>query len=216
MSVQHPNLKAELLYLIGRATAPMSSADLYEKCELADEIVQVSKAISNLVADGKVVRVEGEGRARYALAAGVAAPAPAGKAGRSKAVQADDAKSGQLLTSARPLDIPTLADPGVGLQGAAGKTQRARPAKPEADHIAGAGNMVHLPDQTASAERMADGMLAKARAQLSAEIAPRWWIDQNGGVEIACGDDMVRLNRQQAARIALVVLAVHDEMESPA
>lgn len=89
--IKHPSLKAELLYLIGRASAPLSCAELYEKCELADEVAQAAKALANLQSDGKIVRVLGEGRARYTLAAGVAAPAPAGKAGRSRAVQADDA-----------------------------------------------------------------------------------------------------------------------------
>lgn len=103
---QHPSLKAELLYLIGRATSPLSSADLYERCELADDVIKVSKALANLQADSKVVRVEGPGRARYKLADGVATPAPAGKAGRSKAVQQDDAA--QAAAPIRP-----AADPGL-------------------------------------------------------------------------------------------------------
>lgn len=103
-AIKHPNLKAELLYLIGRASTPLSSAELYERSELADETVQVSKALCNLQSDGKIVRAPGEGRARYTLADGVTAPAPAGKAGRSKAVQADDAAAANAapLTGIRP------------------------------------------------------------------------------------------------------------------
>lgn len=122
--IQHKSLKDELLYLIGRASAPLSSADLYEKCELADEVAKVAKAVANLQSDGKIVRVTGEGRARYTLAPGVDAPAPAGKTGRSKAVQKDDAARGAAQTppaAAAGIEIPTLG------------TAAAR--KPKADRI---------------------------------------------------------------------------------
>lgn len=238
--IKHTSLKAELLYLIGRATAPLSCAELYEKCELADEVAKVAKALANLQSDGKIKRVEGEGRARYTLAAGVAAPAPAGKTGRSKAVQADDAAHSAPLTGIRPdvqpdelpaLDIPILSDPGISLQGAAGKTQRAKPAKPKGDRSADAGkaitddqaaeSMLRGIDIDASAARMADAMLRWPRpllrqAQPRNELGcVRWWIDQDGGLEIAApdGDDTVVLGREQAQRMAAMVMAVHDELE---
>lgn len=168
MKIQHKSLKAELLYLIGRATAPLSCIDLYEKCELADEVAQVAKALANLQTDTKIERVPGEGRARYALAQGVSASAPAGKTGRSKAVQADDAAAqAGPITGIRPqaesispaVEIPVLGDPGTGLNGAAGKAQRGRPAgKPVVQQAA------------LNSEKLADAMLAKLREQLGLQV----------------------------------------------
>lgn len=100
--IKHTSLKGELLYLIGRATAPMSGTELYDRCELADEIATVSKALANLQSDGKIIRAKGEGRARYILAPGIAAPAPAGKGGRP---HRDDETA-----RPSPLHIPTLAE----------------------------------------------------------------------------------------------------------
>lgn len=180
--IQHTTLKGELLYLIGRATAPLSCADLYEKCELADEVAQVAKALSNLQSDGKIVRVPGEGRARYKLAAGVAAPAPAGKTGRSKAVRADDAARSAPDTGIRPepetepgppaLDIPPLADPGISLQGAAGKTQRAtaslaQPSPSDDDEI---GKGLDLVERRLADERLADAIIARLKRELAPTI----------------------------------------------
>ncbi len=225
--IKHTSLKGELLYLIGRATAPMSGAELYEKSELADEIVKVSKALANLQSDGKIVRAAGEGRARYKLADGVAAPAPAGKMGRSKAVQKDDAAQAPL-TGVRPapepalpkLDIPTLGL-GESLGGAAGKTQR----KPDpsglrekgreeaAHHAASAGGKieVHLPQESAA---LADAIIAASREQLAPglEGGPQWWIDQDGGLEIADRGDvlLIEFTRDQARRMAEMILATHD------
>lgn len=225
MSVQHKSLKHELLYLLGRATAPLNGNELYEKSDLAVEPVQVSKALANLQSDGKIVRVEGDGRARYRLADGVPAPAPAGKAGRSKAVQADDSAAAQSapLAGLRPavepelpvLDIPGPGDHLASLGGAAGKTVR-RPA-PAA---AGAGKLIQVVDVDASATRLADAMLAKSHQQLRrpAEPAPlRWWIDQDGGVELAYTDagDTITLSAHQAVRLAAMVMAVHDELGQP-
>lgn len=174
-AIQHKSLKDELLYLIGRATAPMSSADLYEKCELADEIVKVAKAVANLQGDGKIQRAPGEGRARYTLAAGVAAPAPAGKEGRSRAVQKDDATTAQAapLTGIRPafepglpvLDIPNLGDHLAGLGGAAGKTvRRPAPAVAGDDEI---GKGLDLVEAQLNDERLADAIIARLKRQLA-------------------------------------------------
>lgn len=177
--IKHPNLKAELLYLLGRASAPLSGAELYERCELADEIAKVAKALANLQSDGKIVRVPGDGRARYKLADGVAAPAPAGKEGRSKAVQADDAGS-RPLTGVRPaadrqeagpprLDIPSLADQIGSLSGGAGKTVRrgiapaGQPATSD-DEVAKGLDQVEAQLQAA---RLADAILARVKRQLA-------------------------------------------------
>lgn len=178
MIVQHKSLKDELLYLIGRATAPMSSAELYEKCELADEIAKVAKAVANLQGDGKIVRAPGEGRARYTLAAGVPAPAPAGKEGRSRAVQKDDAAAAQAapLTGIRPavepglpvLDIPNLGDHLAGLGGAAGKTVRRPATAAAADDEIGKG--LDLVEQHAVPEVSGD---LYARAKNSTQVEAR-------------------------------------------
>lgn len=90
-AIQHASLRAEILYLIGRSSAPLDCTELYEKCELADEISKVATALSNLKTDKKIVRVPGEGRARYKLAEGIPAPASAGKAGRRRVEDPDAA-----------------------------------------------------------------------------------------------------------------------------
>lgn len=175
--IQHTSLKGELLYLIGRASAPPSGAELYERCELADEIAKVSKALANLQSDGKIERVAGDGRARYKLAAGVAAPAPAGKSGRSKAVQADDAARSAPLTGIRPdmesgppaLDIPPLDDSGTSHQGAAGKTQRRAHPQP-ADHAAAVGNKFE-------AAGLADAIIARLKRDLGPLLRPQMTAD---------------------------------------
>lgn len=76
---QFDSLKAEVLYLLGRANAPLTVAEIYDRSELAVDIAKVSKATYNLVADKSIVRVDGEGQARYMLAPETKAPAPAGK-----------------------------------------------------------------------------------------------------------------------------------------
>ncbi len=188
--IKHTTLKGELLYLIGRASSPLSSAELYERSELADEIVKVSKALANLQNDGKIVRVEGPGRARYKLADGVAAPAPAGKAGRSKAEQKDDTGApakpddaaglltvgyGKPLTGIRPapeagppaLDIPGLGDHLAGLGGAAGQTVR---REPEVDDEAVAKGLDQVERQL-EAGHLADAIIARLKRQLAPTLA---------------------------------------------
>lgn len=184
MTIQHKSLKDELLYLIGRATAPMSSAELYEKCELADEVAKVAKAVANLQGDRKIVRVEGEGRARYKLAPGVTAPAPPGKEGRSRAVQKDDAENhaaGRLTVGygvapadagpdAAPgsfvLDIPKVGEHlGEHLGGAAGKTvRRTAPAAAADDEIS---KGLDLVEDRLKDERLADAIIARLKLQLA-------------------------------------------------
>lgn len=152
MTVQHKSLRDEILFVIGRSSLPLNGSEIYERCELAEEMKQVSNALFQLKDIGKIVAAEGEGRPRYVLADGVTAPAPAGKAGRP--------------TEAAPAAAP-LADPGISLDGAAGKTQRAKAEEPKADHIPQAGKMVEP-----SAESLADAILAKLRKQLSEQSMP--------------------------------------------
>lgn len=200
MSVQHKSLKDEILFIVGRASEPLDNSQIYERCELAEEVKRVSDALWVLRTEGKIAFAEGEGRKRYVLANGTSAPAPAGKAGR------------QAAAALPVIDIPTLSDPGISLDGTAGKAQRG-PAK-KSKFAADAGKvMLRGIDVDASAARLADAMIAKSRVQLSAPPL-RWWIDQDGGLEIAAQgkDDTVALSREQAARMAEAVLAVHDQM----
>lgn len=211
--IQHKSLKDELLYLIGRASAPLSSAELYEKCELADEVAKVAKAVANLQSDSKIVRVPGEGRARYQLASGVSAPAPAGKTGRSKAVQQDDAR-GRPVTGICPADIPILGDPGIGLNGAAGKTRRANPQNPQKPKSV----EVNLTPESAA---LADAIISASREQLAPglEGGPQWWIDQDGCLEISDLSDnglLVEFSREQAHLMAEMILATHIVLEKSA
>lgn len=187
--IKHTTLKGELLYLIGRASAPLSGAELYERCELADEIAKVAKALANLQSDGKIVRVPGEGRARYKLADGVAAPAPAGKIGRSKAVQADDSHT----RPARIVVAPDETKPAPGLpaidipapresappyrekgrieaalrraeKGAAERSEPAAAKPTEDDEIARGLDQV---EEHVKAARLADAILARVKRQLA-------------------------------------------------
>lgn len=178
--IKHPSLKAELLYLIGRATAPMSCAELYEKCELADEVAQAAKALANLQSDGNIVRVPGEGRARYTLAAGVAAPAPAGKAGRSKAVQADDAAHAQ--SAAKPdhfVDADTMVSDPMSVPPAldipAFDDWRAKGRAEAAHHAAAAERVLRKADKheaRRSDESLADAIIARLKRDLGPLLRP--------------------------------------------
>ena len=198
MSYEHKTLRDEILFVLGRASAPLTGAEIYERAKLADEMKQVSKALNALKGDEKIVRVEGEGRARYRLADGQRAPAPAGKAGRSKAIQADDARTTELPT----LDLPLTIGFGYSLNGAAGKTQRANP-EIDISHI--------------DTPNLADAMIAVSREQLTpgVEVEPAWWIDKDGCLEVADSGDttlLIQFTRAQAQRLAAVVMAVHDEL----
>lgn len=101
MTVEHKSLRDEILFILGRSSSPLDSGQIYERCELAEEIKRVSDALWVLRTEGKIAFAAGEGRKRYVLAKGVATPAPAGKAGRP------------------------AADPGLSLDGAAGSARRA-------------------------------------------------------------------------------------------
>lgn len=200
MSYEHKTLRDEILFVLGRASAPLTGAEIYERAKLADEMKQVSKALNALKGDEKIVRVEGEGRARYRLADGQRAPAPAGKAGRSKAIQADDAaRSPELPT----LDLPLTIGFGHSLNGAAGKTQRANP-EIDISHI-------DIPN-------LADAMLTVSREQLTpgVEVEPAWWIDKDGCLEVADSGDttlLIQFTREQAQRMAAMVLGAHDALD---
>lgn len=170
--IKHTMLKGELLYLVGRASAPMNCMELYEKSELADELQQVAKAIGNLQNDGKIVRVEGEGRARYKLADGVAAPAPAGKHGRSKAVQADPkASAPQSFDTPAGKKIVCVTD-AVGSQ-TPGQAHADDPVAAGLDQVEAAVAAGKVQQQTAkpaqpgSDAALADAILARVRQQLA-------------------------------------------------
>lgn len=215
MTVQHKSLRDEVLFIIGRSSSQLDSSQIYERCELAEEVKRVSDALWVLRTEGKIAFAEGEGRKRYVLAKGTATPAPAGKAGRQAAAPAPT--TGDAAATLPVIDIPTLADPGISLDGTAGKAQRGPAKKSKFAGAADAGKvMLRGIDVDASAARLADAMIAKSRVQLSAPPI-RWWIDQDGGLEIAApgNDDTVALSREQAARMAEAVLAVHDQMGAP-
>lgn len=221
--IQHKSLRDEILFVIGCSSIALNSGEIYERCKLAEETRQVSNALFQLKDIGKIVAV-GEGRPRYKLADGVAIPAPAGNAATEAAPAV-----------APTLEIPTLGDPGIGLGGAAGKTQRAKADKPEptdwrakgreeaAHRAASTGGKVEVHLSPASAS-LADAIIAASREQLAPRgiIVPdvvqptRWRIDQDGGVELAHPDasDTITLSADQARRLAEMVLAVHEVLEA--
>lgn len=192
MTMQHKSLRDEILFVVGRSSLPLNSGEIYERVELADEMKQVSNALFQLTAAEKLTRVEGEGRVRYVLAEGVSAPAPAGKAGRPD----NAAPTGAAPT---PDHIP---QEGKMVEPARGTVQHAITVQPGAD-----------------AGKLADAILAVSRKQLtrraSAVQYPRWWIDQDGAVEIAHegAGDTITLSAGQAARLAEMVLAAHAVLE---
>jgi hypothetical protein len=195
MSVEHKSLRDEILFVIGRSSMPLSSGEIYERCEMVDEMKQVSNALFQLHAAGKIERLKGDGKLTYMLAKGVNAPAPAGKAGRPAAV-----------------DIPALGDE-PGLNGSAGKTV----GTPKADPVEAGLDLVEQAVDVVprlAAEKLADALLDRTRKQLGRRPhAMRWWIDQDGMVEIVDGDHSVVLDPRQAQRMAQMVLATHEALE---
>lgn len=166
--VKHTTLKAELLYLIGRATAPMSSDELYERCELADEMKQVSNALFQLKDDEKIVRAPGEGRARYMLAPGVAAPAPAGKVGRPGITDPDAAqpRPSRQASTADSTGLPKIEIPPLGSatpQKPADKRDRATPQARQA------GRRTACPSSDAA---LADAIIARLKRDLEPLLRP--------------------------------------------
>lgn len=170
--IQHPSLKAELLYLIGRASAPLSCAELYEKCELAEEIAKVAKALNNLQSDKNIVPIKGEGGTRYKLADGVAATAPAGKVGRPPVADPDAAPAAQRAVPkpkpqqkpAPALEIPTLgATPGPRGE------QVAKLLDTDAERLADAATArgLDLVEARLADERLADVIIARLKRQLA-------------------------------------------------
>ena len=161
MKITHPNLRAELIYLIGRASAPVTSAELYDRCELADDVVKVSKALNNLCELGKIERAPGEGRARYVLPAGTKTSAPAGKAGRSKAVQRDDSTRADVLPAARePAENPPK--PATAAAPAPNDVEQARLAL-----LARAHRAPPEPTQAKADAKLADAILARLKRDLA-------------------------------------------------
>ena len=172
--IKHTTLNNELLYRIGRASTPLSSAELYERCELADDITKIAKAINNLQSDGKIVRVEGEGRARYKIAPGMVAPAPAGKAGRSKAVQADDAAHGTPLSGVQPAPEPALPKIDIPPLGAPDHVADAAPKEPQTEREKGRVEAAFWRAKKSTARelatndaRLADAIIARLKRQLA-------------------------------------------------
>lgn len=184
MSFEHKSLRDEILFLLGRATSPLNSGEIFERAKLADYLEQVSKALWALKDDEKIVRVPGDGRARYRLAEGQRAPAPAGKAGRSKAVQADDAARSEYeaaITTLPLIDVPNLADAMLAV----------------------------------SRDQLVSGAEYARQNPVQTMPSPRWSINQDGGLEIGVPDrlDLLVLNREQAQRMAAMVLGAHDALE---
>ncbi|MDA8254162.1 MAG: hypothetical protein M0Z99_00755 [Betaproteobacteria bacterium] len=180
--IQHKSLRDEVLYVIGRATAPLSGPEIYERCELADEMKQVSDALFQLKDAEKIVRVEGEGRARYKLAAGVMAPAPAGKAGRPHVADPDAAPPkakapAPARSAARPAAKPSLPVIDIPPPGYAADTQLTEREKGRVEaalHRAEKGSAAPaVLAEPVEAQRSADTRLADAIiARLKRDLAP--------------------------------------------
>lgn len=230
-------LRDEVLYILGRSTAPLNGSEIYERATLADEMKQVSNAIFQLTESRKISRIVGDGRARYVLAKGTATPAPAGKAGRPAAdpgLSLDGAAGGAQrapdrvpkaqvlpippapLTGIRPSvepDLPKLDIPTLGDSGSAAPFGLPIPDAETDDTV-----MLRGIDVDASAARLADAMIANSREQLAPgmEGGPLWWIDQDGCLEISDRGDngiLIEFTREEARRMAEMIVATHDVLE---
>lgn len=171
MTIQHKSLRDEILFVIGRATAPLNSSEIYERCTLADEMKQVSNAIFQLKDLGKIAAAEGDGRKRYTLAPGVSAPAPEGKAGRppeASAAPAEPAAAAAPVTgtSVGRSPIRPAPEPGLPVLDIPKPAEAAPPACP--------GPVAGLFDERvedlaagSNAERLADAIIARLKRELA-------------------------------------------------
>jgi hypothetical protein len=168
MTMQHKSLEDEILFLLGRSSTPLDVGQLYERVELADEIKQVSNAIYRMKATKKIAPTAFEGRRAYKLADGVAAPAPAGKAGRPT----------DAAPAAAPLgDVVGLPGDTSVVVGAAGKATLADTDQAilRAGAAAAADRVLGKADKHKASrgdESLADAIIAKLRKQLSKQAIP--------------------------------------------
>lgn len=173
MTIQHKSLEDEILFILGRSSAPLDAGQVYERVELADEPKQVSNALYRMKHAKKITPVEHDSRRCYQLADGVAAPAPAGKSGRSRAVQKDDAAAAQSapLTGIRPAvdpmrrTAPAAAGDDEISKGLDLVQQHAAP-EVSGDLYARAKNSTQVEDRLKD-ERLADAILARLKRQLA-------------------------------------------------
>lgn len=161
---KHDSLKAEVYYLIGRATAPLTVAEIYERSELAIDIAKVSKAIYNLMTDKRILRDDCDGRARYMLAPDAKAAAPAGNTGRpATATPVDDAAqkiAPYIPTLGEQLDAMSEVAPDNGARAPAQKKTRAdRKTSPD-------------PVSDTTAAILADAIIARLKRDLGPLLHP--------------------------------------------
>lgn len=222
MSIQHNSIRDEILYVIGRASAPLNGSEIYERCTMTDDMKQVSNSLFQLKSLGKIESAGPDGgRMRYRLADGASAPAPAGKAGRP----VDDAPGLPVL------DIPAPDDSPVGGASApigAPVAGKPAPTKAKGRQSARCEQVSTLLDT--DAERLADAFagkpaptkietIASPHAVLSSRIqsgGARWRISSELHLEIVPGGDeeTAVMTRAEAVRLARLILACDQALEA--
>lgn len=67
MTTQPKTLRDEILHVLSRASAPMNTGEIYERCQLTDEIKRVVDAVYILRTEGRIEAVDAPGRKQYKL-----------------------------------------------------------------------------------------------------------------------------------------------------
>lgn len=163
MSPQHKSLREEILYVLGRASAPLDSGQIYERCTLAEEIKRVGDALWVLRDTKKIVAVEGEGRKRYMLAKD--APAPVLPAADPESAPAPETKP-----AAPAIEIPVL----TAAKSKRGPYKKRTDAAAAPDVVPGVAQQIKPVPEAAKAPvnagKIADAMLAEVREQLGRQM----------------------------------------------
>lgn len=69
MTTRPKNLRDEILHILGRASQPMNTGEIYERCQLTDKIKRVVDAVYTLRIEGRIERIDAPGRATYRMPA---------------------------------------------------------------------------------------------------------------------------------------------------
>lgn len=191
MSENHKSLRDEILFVLGRASAPLDTGEIYQRCKMAEEIKSAIDAVWQLRKSGKIELIDAPGRKTYRLADGVKAPAPAGQAGRPPKVAEMEPVSGGI-------NINHTAD-----------TALAKPSRASAvgvdqyiprNKLTGEGGVKTLSQQP---------ILLKAEP-IRIPGAPRFLVDDAGALEIEDDDTTLRMEARDVKRLLKFLTAVKE------
>ncbi|GBL46245.1 hypothetical protein SFMTTN_2058 [Sulfuriferula multivorans] len=191
MSEQHKSLRDEILFVLGRASAPLNTGEIYERCQLAEEVKAVANAVWGLRTAGKIELIDAPGRKAYKLADGTKVPAPAGQAGRPKA--AEPVVGGININNQLPV---TESDPAF---------DRVVHQAEQAVKIANA--IQH--DVAFVAAKAIPAFLLKPEP-IKVPHPPRFLVDDAGALEIEDDDTTLRMEARDVKRLLKFLTAVKE------